>query len=339
MKSILLAVFSLLFASQLFASNKLCVGEKYLVVLNTSTKKLTVHEKATLQIIQSTTLEGYSFGELALSSNEGNIWFEMDGIMYCRSVEMGEILSEIMGSNAYKFELDNSSQHLVHIEQSEEQTLVYIYDLNTREAVGSAKFGFKWSLETCHFDPATKELHLLSKKFDSTREKASEETVFGLPETPEEIEAAMRHDQQESHYLVYDFKTKNVVYDQDVFYSSDFETNFELIAGRLFVVTQLGTAEVLGDRSFSITPLVATNLSDYAIFGAQIVGGNGSFFFNYSISDGTFVEHWDDEVNQLLIDATAIAVTETEYYATSESVLYRFQRSSPREVDADVVIE
>ena len=74
--------------------------------------------------------------------------------------------------------------------------------------------------------------------------------MFGMPETPEEIALAMRQDELESRYYIYDIANKAVIYDENIFYSSSFSVDFEVINdSTLYLITQVGTAEVLEDHS------------------------------------------------------------------------------------------
>ena len=340
MKSILLSIILAFFAFGSFASNKICVGETVIVVFNQNLKKLVVHDRETLEILQSTELEGYSFGEIALSKDETKVWFQMDGKMYCRDMKTGEIAKEIQGSNAYKFELSAAQDYLIHYETIEESTLIYVYDLNTAEAVAYAKVDFTTFVETCHYDHEKQELHLLSRTFVSKTEKRPKEPMFGFPETAEEIALGMRHDEKESRYYIYDIANKAVIYDENIFYSSGFSVDFEVINDTcLYLVTQVGTAEVLDDHSLRITSFVATNLADYAILGNDLVGVNGFVFSSYSFEDGSMKEYYDDEANKILIEADAIAITETDYYAMKDEIFYRFKRSEPLNSDHELSLE
>lgn len=339
MKHILLSIALAFFTFGTFASNKICIGEKVIVVFNESLKKLTVHDKETMEVFQSTELEGSSFGEIALSQDGSKIWFQVDRTMFCRDLETGEIVKELLGSSFYKFELSNARDYLIHYETIETFSLVYVYDLNTTEAISYAKVDFKGSLETCHYDHVKQEIHLLSRTFPSKDEKAHKEPIFGLPETSEEIELEFRHDEEVSHYLVYDIANKKVLYDENVFYSSDFSCDFEVIEDRLYIITQLGTAEILEDYSFKITSLVALNMLDYSILESEMVGSTTFFLFSHSFKTGETKELYDDEADVILIEADAIAMDETNYYAILEGVFYRFKRSDPMYVDYEIALD
>ncbi len=339
MKSVLLAVFSLLFASQLFASNKICIGEKVIVVLNDNVNKLTVHDKETMEVLQSTSLEGSIFGELALSQDGSKIWFQMDATMYCRDVSTGEIVKELEGANAYTFELSAAQDYLVHFENMEDHALIYVYDLNTAEAISNAKVDFTQFLETIHYDHKKQVLHLLSQTFDSKTEKSSEEPMYGIVESSEEITESMLYDERESRYYVYDIANKKVIYDQNLSYSPDFSSDFEVINDRLTIVTQVGTAQVQDDYSLKVASLAIPNLADYAIDGSNLIGMNGFFLFFYSFEDDSIIQLYDDEVNQILIEADAISITDTDYYTFKEGVFYRFKRSDPMNADFDMPMD
>ena len=339
MKHLLLSITLVLFTFGSFASNKICVGEKVIVVFNESLKKLTVHDKETLEVLQSTELEGYNFGEIALSQDGTKIWFQMDGKMYCRDVETGEILKELQGASMYKFELSAAQDYLIHFERIEQSSLIYVYDLNTAQAISYAKVDFSLFLETIHYDHAKQTLHLLSRTFQSKTEKPSKEPLFGLPETAEQIELDFRHDQEESRYYVYDIANKKVMYDEIITYSPDFSCDFEVINDRLFLITQIGTAEVLEDYSLKITSLVILNMSDYAILETEMVGPTGFFLFSHSFENGAYKELDDNKANKILVEADGIAMTETDYYAINEGIFYRFKRSEPLNVDFEMALD
>ncbi|MCJ8288158.1 MAG: hypothetical protein HRT58_02415 [Crocinitomicaceae bacterium] len=339
MKHLLLSITLVLFTFGSFASNKICVGEKVIVVFNESLKKLTVHDRETLEVLQSTELEGYNFGEIALSQNGSKIWFQMDGKMYCRDVETGEILKELQGVNRYKFELSAAQDYLIHYERIEQSSLIYVYDLNTAQAISYAKVDFSLFLETIHYDHAKQTLYLLSRTFPSKTEKPSKEPLFGLPETAEQIELDFRHDQEESRYYVYDIANKKVMYDEVITYSPDFACDFEVINDRLFLITQIGTAEVLDDYSLKITSLVILNMSDYAILESEMVGPTGFFLFSHSFKNGAYKELDDSKANKILVEADGIAMTETDYYAINEGIFYRFKRSEPLNVDFEIALD
>lgn len=339
MKRTLLLSFLLFITASSFASNKICVGENVVVVFNEDLKKLTVHEKESLEIKQSTELEGSVFGEIALSQNESKIWFEIDGVMYARDLETGEIVKNIQGANVYKFELSAAMDYLIHFEMMENDALVYVYDLNTAEAVSYAKIAFTDFLETIHFDAQKQQLHLLSKRFTSETEKPSKEPVFGLPSSVEEIALDFRNDGLASRYFVYDIANKQELYNEVISYSPDFGCNFEVIDERLFIVTAIGTAEVQEDFSLKLTSLVAMNVVDYAVFGSDLIGITGFNFFSYSVETGTYKEWNDDKANLILIQSKGLAVSETDYYFMMEGVFYRAKRSEPLNIDADMPID
>ncbi len=339
MKHLLLSIILILFSFGTFASNKICIGEKIIVVFNESLKKLTVHDKETLEVLQSTDLEGSHFGEIALSQDGSKIWFQIDSKMYCRDVETGEILKELQGASLYKFELSAAQDYLIHYERVEESSLIYVYDLNTAKAVSYAKVDFTLFLETIHYDHAKQELHLLSRTFPSKTEKPSKEPLFGLPETAEQIELDFRHDGEESRYYVYDITNKKAIYDEIIPYSSDFSCDFEVINDRLYIITQMGTAEVLEDYSLKLTSLVIINMSDYAILESEMVGATAYFLFSHSFETGIY-KKWDDKkANLILVEADAIAMTETEYYCIEEGVFYRIKRSEPMNIDFEMALD
>ncbi len=339
MKHLLLSIILTLFTFGSFASNKICIGEKVIVVFNESLKKLTVHDKETLEVLQSTELEGNNFGEIALSQDGSKIWFQIDSKMYCRDVETGEILLELQGANLYKFELSAAQDYLIHYERMEESSLIYVYDLNTTKAISYAKVDFTLFLETIHYDHVKQELHLLSQTFPSKTEKPSKEPLFGLPETAEQIELDFRHDGEESRYYVYDITNKKTIYDEIISYSSDFSCDFEVINDRLYIITQMGTSEVLEDYSLKLTSLVIINMSDYAILESEMVGATAYFLFSHSFETG-ISKKWDDKkVNLILVEADAIAMTETEYYCIEEGVFYRIKRSEPMNIDYEMALD
>lgn len=339
MKRTLLLLFLSVLSFSSFASNKVCVGETVVVVFNEELKKLTVHEKESLEIRQSTSLEGFVFGEIALSKDESKIWFQMDGIMYARDTQTGEIVKEIQGSNVYTFELSAAMDYLIHFEMMEQDALVYVYDLNTAEAISYAKLPFADFLETIHFDAEEQQLHLLSKPFASKTEKPSKEPVFGVPETLEEVALDFRHDGMESRYVVYDIANKKELYNEVIEYSPDYECNFEVIDNRLFIITALGSAEVQEDFSLKLEPLFAMNMTDYAIFGTDVIGVTGFDLFSYSVETQMGKEWDEDKVNLLLIKASGLAVTETDYYFIAEGVLYRVKRAKPLNIDFETSLE
>ncbi|MDG1331417.1 MAG: hypothetical protein P8P74_03760 [Crocinitomicaceae bacterium] len=339
MKHILLSFILVLISFGSFASNKICVGEKVLVVFNENLKKLTVHDKESLEVLQSTDLEGSTFGEIALSPDEANIWFQTGRTMYCRSIESGEILKELSGTNAYKFELSAAQNYLVHYETYEDHALVYIYDLNTAEAVSYAKVDFVNFLETAHYDHEKQQLHLLSSTFASKTEKPAKEPMFGLPSTSEEIELHFRQDGDETRYFIYDIANKSVLYDEVIPYSPDFECNFEMINDELYIITALGTAKVKEDFSLEITSMVLMNMSDYTILASEFVGATPYFLYTRSFETDTYEEMDDDQVNLILIESDAIAMTETDYYCIKDGVFYRFKRSEPMNADFEMPLD
>lgn len=339
MKHILLSLILAMVSFGSFASNKICVGEKVVVVFNENLKKLTIHDKETLEVLQSSMLEGNSFGEIALSSDETNIWFQIGGMMYCRSIETGEITKEIPGTNAYKFELSAAQDYLIHYETYEDHSLIYVYDLNTAEAVSYAKVDFVNFLETAHYDHEKQQLHLLSRTFESKTEKPAKEPMFGLPESAEEIALHFRQDQKETHYFVYNIANKSVLYDEKIEYSPDFECNFEVIKDELYIITAMGTAKVKEDYSLEITSIILMNLTDYAILDSEFVGATPYFLYTRSFETGEYKEMYDDETNLILIEAAGIAMTETDYYCVNEGVFYRFKRSEPMNADFDMPLD
>lgn len=339
MKQLLLSIALALFTFTSLASNKICVGENVIVLFNESLKKLTVHDKETMEIIQSTELEGDSFGEIALSQDGSKIWFEMDSKMYCRDLETGEIVREIQASNAYKFELSNAQDYLIHFETIEDYSLIYVYDLNTTEAISYAKVDFTNFLETIHYDHQKQRFHLLSRTMTSATESPSKEPQFGLPETAEQIELHFRHDEKEMRYFVYDIANKTVLLDELIAFSPDYSCDFEVINDKLYLITDLGTAEVLEDHSFKMSSIVNMNRSDYAILGSELVTATDFFLSIYSFETGVFTELYDDEANKVLIEAIGITMTETDYYAFNESVFYRFKRSDPMNADFEMTLD
>ena len=339
MKQFLLSFALVFFTFGSFASNKICIGEKIIVVFNENLKKLTVHDKQTLEVLQSTNLEGYSFGEIALSSDGTKIWFQIDGTMYCRNLDSGEIVKELQGTNAYKFELSNAQDYLIHFETIEQHSLIYVYDLNTAQPISYAKIEFTNALETIHYNHERQEIHLLSKTFPSKTEKPSKEPLIGLPETAEQIALGFRYDGEESQYFVYDIANKKVIYDQVIEYSSAYSCNFEVIDKKLFIITDIGTAEVLEDYSLKLTSLVIMNLADYSILESELVGATGFGLFSQSFQSGIYTEMNQNEVNLILIEADALAMSETNYYAIKEGVFYRFKRAAPLNVDFEMALD
>lgn len=339
MKHLLLSITLVLLTFGASASNKICIGEKVIVVFNENLKKLTVHDKESLEVLQSTTLEGNHFGEIALSQNGSKIWFQMDGTMYCRDMENGEILKELQGANMYKFELSAAQDYLIHYERTEASSLIYVYDLNTAEAISYAKVDFTLFLETIHYDHQKQELHLLSKTVPSKTEKASKEPNIGFPETVEQIALLFRHDQEESRYYVYDITNKKVVYNEIIPYSPDSSTDFEVINDRLYIIADLGTAEVLEDYSLKLTSLVLINMADYAILESEMVGATSYALFSHSFQTGEYKE-WDDrKANKIIVESDAIAITEAEYYCIKEGIFYRIKRSEPMNIDFEMALD
>lgn len=335
-----LLLFLLLFITlPSLASNKICVGETVLVVFNEELKKLTVHDKETFAILQSNHLEGHSFGEIALSADESKIWFPIDNIMYARDLTSGEIVKEIHGISAYKFEFNAAMDYLIHVELMEDRTVMYAYDLNSTEAIAYANIPLMDLVETVHFDATKQQFHILFKQVQSKTETLSKEPLFGLPETIEQIALDFLHDGMESRYYVYDSAEKKEVFNQVLPYSPDYGCNFEVINERLFVVTALGTAEVMDDFSLKLIPMFTMNVSDYAIINDQIIGSTGSNLFMYSVDTEQQRDLYDDEVNQLLIEASGLAITETHYYFTKEGILYRIKRSEPLNIDLETSVE
>ena len=340
MKQLFLSIILTFFATGSFASNKICIGEKVIVVFNENLKKLTIHDKETLELLQSTQLEGDSFGEIALSSDGTKIWFQMDGKMYCRDMESGEIVKELAGMNSYKFELSSVQDYLIHFETIEHNhSLIYVYDLNTAEAISYAKVEFTRFLETIHYDQKKQEFHLLSRTFPSKTEKPSKEPLFGLPETAEQIALDFRHDEEETQYFVYDIANKKVLYDEIIEYSSDFTCDFEVINDRLFLITQMGTAEVMEDYSLKLTSLVAINMADYTILESEMVGATGFDLFSYSFETGAYKEMDDSEANLILVEADALAMDETDMYAIKEGIFYRFKRAELLNADFEMPLD
>lgn len=339
MKHILLPIALAFFTFTSFASNKICVGEKVVVVLNDNLKKLIVHDKESLEVLQSTELEGSFFGEIALSQDGSKIWFQVDATMYCRDLNSGEILKELMGMNSYKFELSAAQDYLIHFETIEDHSLIYVYDLNTAEAISYAKVDFTLFLETIHYNHKKQMLHLLSRTYQSKTEKPSKEPLFGIPETAEQIELAFRHDQKETRYYVYDIADKTVLYNEMIAYSPDYSSDFEGINDRLYLITDLGTVEVMDDHSFKMSSIVNMNRSDYAILGSEMVTATDFFLSTYSFETSEFTELYDKEANEILIQADGIAMTETDYYAFKEGIFYRFKRSEAMNVDFEMALD
>lgn len=339
MKLILLSFLFALFSFGSFASNKICVGENVIVVLNENVKTLTVHDRASMEVIQMTHLEGDSFGEIGLSRDGSNMWFQIDDKMYCRSIESGEILKELDGGASFKFDLNASMDYLIHYQTTEESTLIYVYDLNTTEAISYAKVDFKLKLETSHYDHEKQLLYLLSETYPTKKESSSKEPQLGLPQSTEQIELEFLHDQEEMRYLVYDIQNKKALFDEWLAYSPDGYCDFELIDGELFLVSGVGTSKVLEDFSFDLTTVVCVNQKDHNIYESELVGVNGYLMYSYSPEKGTYTKYDDFEVNLILLEADAIAMTETEFYCIREGIFYRFRRDNLMGVDYEIALD
>jgi hypothetical protein len=338
MKHALLSLLLVLISFGSFASNKICIGEKVIVVLNENIKRLTVHDKETMEVLQMTDLEGNSFGEIGLSSDGSKIWFQIDDKMFCREIESGEIIKEITQGWG-KFDLSASMDYLIHYETIEEKSLIYVYDLKSAEAISYAKFDSKLKLETAHYDHKNQLLHILSPRYPSKTEKAPKEPMFGLPQSVEQLELEFLHDKMESHYIVYDIQNKKALYDEWISYSPNHTCNFEMINDELYIVTDMGTAKVKEDFSFELTLIVSVNLTDYDVEGSELVGINGYNMFVHSFESNTHknLDHFD--VNPILVEADGIAITETHYYCIKDGVFYRFKRTTPRDVDFEVPLD
>lgn len=339
MKHLLLSFLLAMFSFGSFASNKICVGEKVIVVLNENIKRLVILKKENLEILQTTDLEGESFGEIGLSSDGANIWYQVDDRMICRVIETGVILLEISGGSGSTFELSAAMDNLIHYENIEEKALVYVYDLNTAEAISYAKIDSKLSLESAHYDQENQRLHILSHTYPSKTEKPSKEPKFGLPESVEQLALEFRHDQEEMHYMVYDIQNKKALYDEWIEYSPDDQCNFEMINDELYIVTDMGTAKVLEDFTFELTLIISLNQIDYDVIESELIGVNGYFMYIHSFKTGTYKKLDDFEANLILIEADGIAATETDFYCIKEGVFYRFKRSTPMNVDMDMALD
>ena len=339
MKHILLSFLLAMFSFGSFASNKICIGEKVIVILNENIKRLTVHDKETMEIMQVTDLEGDSFGEVALSTDGTKLWFQIDDKMFCRVIETGEIIKEIPKGDQGKFDLSAAMDHLIHYETIENKSLIYVYDLNSTEAVSYAKIDSKLGLESAHYDHEKQLLHVLSHVYPSKNETPSKEPMIGLPESIEQLELEFLHDKEEMHYIVYDIQNKKALYDDWIAYSPNHSCNFEVINDELYIVTDMGTAKVLEDFSFELTTIVCVNLTDYDVGESELIGANGYFMFVNSFKNGSFRKLDSFEANQILIEADGIAVTETEYYCIKDGVFYRFKRSTPRDVDFEIALD
>lgn len=339
MKYLLLSILISFGGFSALASNKICVGENIIVVFNENLKKLSIHDKETMEVLQADELEGRSFGEIALSTDGTKLWFQIDDKMYCRDVNTGELLKELHSSGDFKYELSAADDYLIHFETIEQHSLIYVYDLNSTQAVAYAKVDFTESLETIHYDHKRQKLHLLSSTRPTKKETAPKEPTFGLPQSAEQVALEFLHDQEEMRYMVFDITTKKSLFDAFVPYSPDSDCNFEVIGDKLYIITGIGTAEVLEDYSFKLTSLVVTNLSDYDVLNSELVGTNDYFAFSNSFEDNTY-KKWDSfDANLLLIEADAIAVTETDYYVIKEGIFYRFKRSEPRNVDFEIAMD
>jgi hypothetical protein len=339
MKYIILSFTISLFAFGSFASNKICIGEKIIVVFNEKVKRLTVHDRASMEIMQMTELEGDSFGEIGLSTDESKIWFMIGDIMYCRDVESGEILKEIQGGDSYKFDMNASMDYLIHYQTIEEKSLIYVYDLSSMEAVSYAKVDSKLELETAHYDHKKQLIYVLSKTYPSKNESSTKEPTLGLPQSVEQIELEFLHDQEEMHYIVYDILNKKALKDEWLAYSPDGNCDFEMIGEELFLVSDVGTAKILEDFSFDLTNIVCVNHKDHNVFESELVGVNRYLMYIYSTEKGTYKTYDSSAADVILLEADGIAMTETELYCIREGIFYRFLRATPMSVDYEVPLD
>ncbi|MFK7786776.1 MAG: hypothetical protein AB8B56_16775 [Crocinitomicaceae bacterium] len=339
MKQILLSVLLALFSFGSFASNKICVGENIIVVLNEKVKRLTVHDRASMEIIQSTHLEGDSFGEIALSTDGSKIWFQIDDKMYCRAIESGEILKEMPGGDSYTFDFSASMDYLIHYQTIDEKSLIYVYDLNTAEAISYAKVDSKLELETAHYDHNKQLMYVLSETYPTKKESTSKEPQIGGLQSIEQIELEFLHDQEEMRYIVYDIQNKKALHDEWLAYSPDGNCDFELINGELFLVSGIGTAKVLEDFSFKLTNVICVNQKDHNVYASELIGVNGYLMYTYSPEKGTYTKYDDFEANLILLEADGIAITETELYCIREGIFYRFRRDNLMGVDYEIALD
>jgi len=339
MKYILLSILSVFFSFGTLASNKICIGENVIVVLNENVKRLTVHDKESMEILHLTDLEGDSFGDVALSSDETKIWFQVDDKMYCHEVESGEIIKAIPGGDSFKFELSAAMDYLIHYETIEKKSLIYVYDLNSAEAIAYAKVDSYYLLGTAHFDSKNQQLHVLSEVYPSKREAHSKEPRIGLPQSAEQIELEFLYDQEEARYIVYDIQNKKTLYDEWINYSPDGNFNFEVINDELYIVSGIGTAKVLDDYSLEMTSLVCDNQVDFDVHESELAGMNGNMLYVQSFEKGTFKKHDDFDANLILLKADGIAITATYFYCIKEGVFYRFKRATPMDVDFEISLD
>lgn len=339
MKHVFLSFLLVMFSFGSFASNKICIGENVIVVLNEKIKRLTVHDKASMEVIQLTDLEGDSFGEVALSSDETKIWFQINDKMFCRVLETGEIIKELPEGNRGTFELSASMNYLIHYQTIDGKSLIYVYDLNSTEAISYAKVDSKLKLESAHYDHENQRLHILSIAYPSKNEKSSKEPVLGLPQSVEQIKLDFLHDQEEMHYIVYDIQNEKALYDEWIAYSPDGDCDFELINNELYIVTDIGTAKVLEDFSLDLTTIVCVNQTDFDVHKSELVGTNGYSMYVQSFDSGTFKKMDSFEANTILVNADGIALTDDEYYCINEGVFYRFKRSTPMDVDYEIALD
>ncbi|MFT5779684.1 MAG: hypothetical protein ACI837_002643 [Crocinitomicaceae bacterium] len=339
MKHIVLFWVILLTSTSLLASNQISVGEKFVVVANSKSKKITVHDKATLEIVHTIFIENGRLYEVALSSDESTIWYRSGATMYCISTSTWEPNIEFEGFGVYRFELNNQNKQLIHYENSGESTIVDIFDLNSAVMSDHMEIPFSGFIESIFYNDSTDQLIILTPKFDLKSElPLSEEEAIIFPETKEEVELSMRHDGKGSRLVVFD-KMDNIIHDDTIYYSSNFSTDLDMIGDRLFLITQIGNCEILEDYSLRTTSFIATNVQDYTIHETSIYGSNSFNFFQYNSTDDSYTEFWDDDMNKIIVEANAVEMDETHCFVVYDNILYRFKQDNMREVDWEVSVE
>jgi hypothetical protein len=340
MKQFLLAFAILITSTTLFAANKISVGEKWVVVANQNAKKITVHDKLTLEIVHTISLESRSLRDMTLSNDESKIWYLVGGTMNCISTSSWETVLEIQGMNLFLFEFNALNKQMVHYEGSSELSHVAIYDLNSTEIIHKADLSFSGFIEAAYFDDSLKQIYLLSKrdKFNSELPLSEEDAVI-FPESREDIEKVMKHDGKGSRLLVFDLNTNAATFDDTLYYSPNFSSDIDKIGDRLFLITQVGNCELLKDNSLRTTSFIATNVADYTIHGTSIFGANQFTFFQYNSANETFVEFWDDEVNIIILESTAIDMDKTHCFVLSDNILYRFDQTKMMNVETEISVE
>ncbi len=322
-----LFAFSIVTSLTLYANSGISIGKTMVVVLNENTREITVHTKEKLEIIHRLVLpKSGSIKSIALSSDESKIWYVVGEKAICVStINWKEVIS-ISGVNSYNFRLDKQNKHLIHFSGDEKMSAVDIYDLNTAKITARVKVKFSDFLESIIYNESTGMLTMLGTKKDDKSEvpmKGDADILF--PETKEDVNKMMHHDGKTSQFTIYDVRNNVVIVNKRTFYSPNFSTSLEMIGEELFAVTQIGTCKISEGHEFTMTSLIATNVSDFAIADTMIAGATGFTFFTYTLKDDKFTEFYDDEVNELCLQADASAFDKGDYYMCYENTLYRFK--------------